>query len=189
VYVEVKEVKRLVEAVEEAVQEYNMHRLLRSACICWRSCSTRLCRGRARAWAGSWQQRHASLHVQAPLCTSVVTLTPRSRRSSSNERPIWRWSMLRRNVSLARSPASLFITSSGLQQPTRPSHHTTQSNKPPILAAVYIYSRRAASPAIRTETRSAKRASYDMHLLPATQGTHTDAPVAPEYVPAQQRDG
>ncbi len=69
--------------------------------------------------------------------------------------------MLRRKVSLARSPASLLITSSGIQQPSRPSHHTTQSNKPPLLAAVCIYSRRAASSAIRTETTLGKRASYD----------------------------
>ena len=34
-YREVKEEKRLVDAVEEAVQEYNMHRLLRSVCIFW----------------------------------------------------------------------------------------------------------------------------------------------------------
>ncbi len=45
----------------------------------------------------------------------------------------------------------------------RLAHHriTPQSNKPPILAAVYMYSRRAASSAIRTETRLGKRASYD----------------------------
>ena len=41
-----------------------------------------------RAVAGSWQQRHASLHSHAPLCTSAATLTPRSRRASSNKRPI-----------------------------------------------------------------------------------------------------
>ncbi len=164
----------------EAVQEYYMHRLLRSVCICWRSCSTRLCRGRARALAGSWQQRHASLHAHAPLCTSAVTLTRRSRRASSNKRPIRRWSLLRRNVSLARCPARLLMTSRGIQHPTRPSHHTTQSNKPLTLAAVYIYSRRASSPTIRTETRSGKRASYDMHLLPAPHVTQAVAPVAGE---------
>ena len=157
-YIEVKEEKRLADAVVEAVQEYNMHRLLWSVCIFWRSCSTRLSRGRARAVGGSWQQRHASLHAHAGLCTSAITLTPRSRRPSSNKRPIRRWSMLRRNVWLARCPGRLLMTSSGIHQPTRPSHHTTQSNKPPILAAVYMYSRRAASPAIRTETRSGKRA-------------------------------
>jgi hypothetical protein len=32
-HIEVTEEKRLVHAVEEAVQEYNMHRLLRSACV------------------------------------------------------------------------------------------------------------------------------------------------------------
>ncbi len=45
---------------------------------------------RRKSWymrlAGSWQQRHASLHSHAPLCTSSVTLTPRSRRPSSNKR-------------------------------------------------------------------------------------------------------
>jgi hypothetical protein len=90
---------------------------------------------------------------------------------------------------LARSPASLLITSSGIQQPSRPSHHTAQSNKPPILATVYIYSRRACSSAIRTETRLGsrhKRPSYHMHLSPAPQVTHADAP-ASENVPAQHR--
>ncbi len=145
-----------------------MYRLLRSVCIFCRSSTTRLYRGSARALAGSWQQRHASLHSHAALCTSAVTLTPRSRRPSSNKRPIPPWSMLQRNVSLARSPASLLITSWGIQQPSRPSHDTTQSNRPPIPAAVYIYSRRAASSAIRTETRLGsrhKRASYDMPSL------------------------
>ena len=33
-----------------------------------------------RALAGSWQQRHTSLHSHAALCTSAVTLTPTSRR-------------------------------------------------------------------------------------------------------------
>jgi hypothetical protein len=168
-----------VHAEEEAVKENNKHRLRRSVCICWRSSGTRLSRGSAKAWGGSWQQRHASLHAHAPLCTSAVTLTRRSRRPSSNKRPIRRWSMLRRKVWLARCPGRLLMTSSGILQPTRPSHHTTQSNTPPILAAVYMYSRRAASPAIRRETSSAKRASYHMHLLPAPQGTHADALLAP----------
>ena len=137
---------------------------------------------------GSWQHRRASLHSHAPLCTSSVTLTPRARRPSSNKRPVPPWSILRRNVSLARSPASLLITSRGIQQPSRPSHHTTQSNKPPRLPAVYTYSRRAASSPIRTETRLDERASYDMHLSPAMQGTHADAP-AGEYLPAQEREG
>ena len=39
-----------------------------------------------------------------------------------------------------------------------PSHHTTQSNKPPIPPAVYIYSGRASSSENRTETRLGKRA-------------------------------
>ena len=156
VYVEVKEVKRLVDTEEEAVQEYKMHRLRRSVCICWRSSSTRLSRGSARAVAGSWQQRHAPLHAHAPLCTSAGTLTRRSRRPSSNKRPIRRWSMLWRKVWLARWPGRQLMTSSAILQPTRPSHHTTQSNT--ILAAVYMFSRRAASPTICRETRSAKRA-------------------------------
>jgi hypothetical protein len=177
-----------VDAVEEAVQEYNMHRLLRSVCIFWRSCTTRISRGSARAVTGSWQHRHASLHSHAALCTSTVTLTPRSRRPSSNKRPIPPWSILRRNVSLARCPGRLLMSPSGIQQPSRPSHHTTQSHKPPVLTAVYIYSRRASSSVIRTETRLCKRASYDMHLLPAPQGTHAAAP-AGEYVPAQHRHG
>ncbi len=175
-----------MDAVVEAVQEYNMHRLFRSVCICWWSCTTRISRGSARAVAGSWQQRHASLHSHAALCTSAVTLTPRSRSPSSNKRPIPPWSIHRRNVSLVRCPGRLLMTSRVIQQPTRPSHHTTQSHKPPVLTAVYIYSRRASTSVIRTETRLCKRASYDMHLLPASQGTHADAP-AGEYVPAQHR--
>jgi hypothetical protein len=98
--------------------------------------------------------------------------------------------MLRRNVWLARCPGRLLLSSRGIQQPTRPSHHTTRSHKPPTLAAVYIYSRRAASSGIRTETRLGKRASYDMHLSPAPQLTQVVALVAPvalEYVPAQRR--
>ena len=129
-----------------------------------------------RVMAGSWHQRHASLQSHAPLCTCAVTLTPRSRRASSNKRPIRRRSMLRRNVWLARCPGRLLMTPRGIHQPTRPSHHTTQSNTRPILAAVYMYSRRAASPAIRTETSSPKPATYHIHLSPAPQGTHADAP-------------
>jgi hypothetical protein len=96
-------------------------------------------------------------------------------------------STLRRNVSLARSPASLLITSRGIQQPSRPSLHTTQSHKPTRLPAVYTYSCRATSSPIRTETRLGKRASYGMHLLPAPQVKQVVAPVALEYLPAQQR--
>ena len=43
-----------MDAVLEAVEEYNMHRLLRSVCISCRSCTIRLSRGRHRAFAGSW---------------------------------------------------------------------------------------------------------------------------------------
>jgi hypothetical protein len=102
----------------------------------------------ARASAGSSQQPHAPRHSHAALCTSAVTLTPRSRMPSSNKRPVPPWSILCRDVSLAPSPASLLITSRGIQQPSRPSHHTTQSNTPPTLPAVYIHSRRASSSAI-----------------------------------------
>ncbi len=35
-------------------------------------------------------------------------------------------------------------TSRAIQQPSRSSHHTTQSHKPPIFPAVYIYSSRAS---------------------------------------------
>ena len=109
-----------------------MHILLRSACIFCRSSTTRLSRGSARALAGSWQQRHASLHSHAPLCTSAVTLTHRSRRTSSNKRPIRRWSMLRRNVPLARCPGRLLMTSRCIQQPTHPSHHTPHNLTSPL---------------------------------------------------------
>ncbi len=113
---------------------------------------------RRQGWCMKWLHQQVSLHSHAALCLSAVTLTPRSRRASSNKRPIPRWSIFRRNVSLARSPASLLITTKGIEQPRGPSHDTTQANKHPVLAADYIYSRRASSSAIRTETRLCKRA-------------------------------
>ena len=73
-------------------------------------------------------------------------------------------------------PVRLFITSRGIQQPSRPSHAATQSHKPPIPPAVYIYSGRASSSVIHTETRLRKRASYDINLSPAPQVLHADAP-------------
>jgi hypothetical protein len=137
------------------------------------SCSTRRCRGsvtdRAGALAGSWQERHAAVDCHAARCTSAVTLTPRSPSPSSNKPPIPPCTILRRNVSLARSPTSLLVTSRGMQHHSRPSHHTTQSNKP-------LYTCREQHPC----------------LSPAPQLTQVVAlvaPVAPEYVPAQQRDG
>ncbi len=81
--------------------------------------------------------------------------------------------------------------SSCIQQPSRPAHDTTQSNKPPRLAAVYVYSRRASSSAIRRETRLGSRhtrPSYDKHLVPASQSEHREAPPS-EYLPAQEREG
>jgi hypothetical protein len=54
-----------------------------------------------------------------------------------------------------------------------PSHHTTQSIMSPILAAVYIYSRRAASSVIRTETRLGKRASYDARAASISHLSHS----------------
>ena len=130
-------------------------------CIFCQSSTTRVSRGSARALTGSWQQRHASLHSQAPLCTSAVTLTPghaaRHLISGLFRRAVCSAAMCRS----CGPPASLLITSRGIHQPSRPSYHTTQSNKPPILAAVYIYSRRASSSVIRRETRLDKQASYD----------------------------
>ena len=172
--------------VEAAVEEYKIHRLLGSVCISCRSSTTRISRGSAK---GSGRQLATAPCITTFACTSLhLCRHPhhRSRRASSNKRPIRRWSMLCRNVWLARCPGRLLLSSRGIQQPTRPSHHTTQSNKPPTLAAVYIYSRRGASSGIRTETRLGKRASYDMHLSPAPQLTHAVAP-AGEYVPAQHR--
>jgi hypothetical protein len=61
---------------------------------------------------------------------------------------------------LERSPVRLLITSRDIQQPSGPSHHTTKSNKPHIPPAVYIYSGRTSSSALRTETRLSKRASH-----------------------------
>jgi hypothetical protein len=141
-----------------------MHRPFRSVCTFCRSSTTRIKKGITRILAGSSQHQHASLHLHAALCTNAVTLTPRSDRASSSKQPILRWSILRRNVSLARSPASLRITSRGIQQRSGPSHDTTQSNKPFILPAVYVHSGRELLCAIRTETRLGKRACYDARL-------------------------
>jgi hypothetical protein len=66
-------------------------------------------------------------------------------------------------------------------------HITRQFNTPPIPPAVYIYSGRAFSSVVNTETRWVKRASYYIHLLPASQLTHADTPVIIEYVPVQHR--
>ena len=109
-----------------------------------------------------------------------------SRGAQSDQRTTPRLSILRRSVSLTRSPASLLVTSRGIQQPSGPSHDTTQSHKPHILPTVYIYSGRVSSSKIHTETRLGKRASYHIHLLPAPQLTHADAP-AGETLPAQHR--
>ena len=103
--------------------------------------------------------------------------------AQSNKQPLPRWSILRRNVSLTRSPVRLLIPSRGIQQPSGPSHAATQSNKPPILPAVYIY---YTSSVIHTETRLGKRVSYEIHLLPPSHVAHADAP-AVEDVPAQHR--
>ena len=93
---------------------------------------------------------------------------------------------IRNNVSLARSPVSLLITSRDIQHPSGPSKDTTQSKKPPIPPVVYVYFGRASSSVIHTETRLGERASYHIHLLPAPQVTQADAP-AFENVPAQHR--
>ena len=106
----------------------------------------------------SRQTRAASCSGTSSLVACTI-LVANHAGASSNKRPIPRWSILRRSVSLARSPASLLITSRGIQQPSGPTHHTTQSHRPPILPAVYIYSGRASSSAsLRTETRLGKRA-------------------------------
>jgi hypothetical protein len=110
--------------------------LRRCLCICCRSSTTRISRGSARALAGSWQHRHASLHSHAALCTSTVTLTHRSRRASSNKRPIpTRYAPPQRML-----PHHLH---GRIPQASGPWHDTTQSNKPPILAAAYVCSRRS----------------------------------------------
>jgi hypothetical protein len=113
-------------------------------------------------------------------------------RSESNKRPIPPWSILHRHVSLVRSPARLLITSRGIHQRSGPSHHTTQSQKPPILPAFYIHSGRISSSALHTETRLGKRArlacrASGIQLSPAPQSTQTVPPVTFEYVPAQHR--
>jgi len=62
---------------------------------------------------------------------------------------------------LHRSPASLLITSKGIEQPSGTGHDTAQSNKPPIIPTAYICSGGAFSSGIRTETRLGKRSSHD----------------------------
>ena len=134
----------------------------RSLDIFWWS-STRIYTRSAGAMAGSSQHRHASVYSRAARWTSAVTLTPRSRWASSNKRPISQWSSLYRNASIppSRDPSNLLINSRAIPQPSRSSHDTVQSNKPPVLPAAYAYSGGASSSRIRTETRLGKRASYD----------------------------
>jgi hypothetical protein len=49
--------------------------LFRSLCIFWQSSTIRISRGSARALAGSWQQRHASLH-QVRMQLSALAPSP-----------------------------------------------------------------------------------------------------------------
>ena len=117
--------------------------LFRSLCTFWQSSTTRISRGSARAVTGSWQQRHASLHSHAALCTSAVTLTrrscSRSRRPSSKISGLFRRRvLLRRNVSLARCPGRLLMSPSGIQPPI-PSHHTI-SQAPYTCRCLHIFS-------------------------------------------------
>ncbi len=97
-----------------------------------------------------------------------------------------------------QSPGSPLITSRDTQQPSGPSHHTTESNKSPILPAVYRYSRRTSSSVMHTETRLGKRAchegmtcrAYGIQLSPVGQLTQAARLVAPdtaENLPAQHR--
>ncbi len=84
-------------------------------------------------------------------------------------------------MSLPWSPVRLLITSRDIHQPSGPSNHSTQSNKPPILPAVYIYSGRASSSVVHTETRSGKRACMtcretNLHHSPAGQLAQNDSP-------------
>jgi hypothetical protein len=160
-------------AVVDVVQEYNMHRPFWSVCIIWRISTTRIYTGSTRALAGSSQHQHASLHLHAALCTSAVTLTMCRSRGPPPA---------------SSSPLGAYWThTEHIQQPSGPSHHTTQSNNPPILPSVYIYSSRASPFGIRTETRLCKRASYDIHLSPDPQSTHAVDPDTFEYLPAQHR--
>ena len=85
-------------------------------------------------------------------------------------------------------------TSRGIQQTT--GHHiTTQSNEPPILPAVYIYSGRVSSSALRTErldwVRGHHMPLFGIQLSPAPQLTQAASPVAPttiENLPAHNTD-
>ena len=67
-YMEVKEEKRLVHAVVEAVEEYKIHRLLGSVCISCRSSTTRTSRGTAK---GSGRQLATAACITTFACTSL----------------------------------------------------------------------------------------------------------------------
>jgi hypothetical protein len=77
--------------------------------------------------------------------------------------------LFRRGVSSQCVPRAVPRTSRGIQQTSGPSHATKQFNKPPIPPAVYIYSGRASSSVIRTETRLGK---WACHAAPAASNAH-----------------
>jgi hypothetical protein len=116
----------------------------------------------------SRQTRTGSCSGTSSLVACTI-LVANHAEAQSNKRPIPRWSILRRSASLARSRASLLITSRGIQQPSGPSHHTTQSNKPSIPPVVYIYSGLPSSSENSTEIRLGTRAS---HAAPAASNSH-----------------
>jgi hypothetical protein len=99
------------------------------------------------------QHRHASVDRHEPARVAVLHHLPSAARRHAR--------MLHLSSAPPFDAHSLVAqqdTSRGIQQPSGPLHHTTQSHKPPILPAVYIYSGRASSSALRTETRLGKRA-------------------------------
>ena len=131
------------------------------------------------------QRRHASVHRHAPpLPLAVLHQLPSAARRHAHM------------LHLSSTPH--FDTR--IQQPRGPPPHTTQSNKPPILPAVYRYSRRTSSSVMHTETRLGKRACHEgmtcracgIQLSPATQSRQSPDATAPstlENLPVQHRHG
>jgi hypothetical protein len=100
--------------------------------------------------------RAGSCRSVSSLVTSTILVVNHTGAQCSKRSIPW-WSILRHNVSLTRSPVRLIILSREMLQPSEPSYHTTQSNKPHLPPAVYIYSGRTSSSVIHTEARLGER--------------------------------
>ncbi len=160
-------------------------------CIFCQSSTTRVSRGSARALTGSWQQRHASLHSQTPLCTSAVTLTPghaaRHLISGLFRRAV-------RSAAMCRSRGPPPASSSPLGAYSSPAAHriTPHNLTSPLYLplSTYILVDHAPPPyAQRLGRVRGHHVTREQHasLSPAPQVTHAVAPVTGEYVPAQHQ--